>query len=218
MEEQFDLGFYKRIIDQLHANVYVTDIETDQIPFEYNRDSMFDAFSETVDGYIFAGFYKRIIDQLHANVYVTDIETDQIPFEYNRDSMFDAFSETVDGYIFAGNLKTGTFMYSRKMVREFGLPRQIIEEAVAFWGENVHPEDREFFLRSNQEVADGKTDRYTIRYRARNSKGKWVQLLCKGRVIPDKEGAPSVFVGMIYNLDDKEIRKKLNGTERASFY
>ena len=163
-------------------------------------------------------FYKRIIDQLHANVYVTDIETDQIPFEYNRDSMFDAFSETVDGYIFAGNLKTGTFMYSRKMVREFGLPRQIIEEAVAFWGENVHPEDREFFLRSNQEVADGKTDRYTIRYRARNSKGKWVQLLCKGRVIPDKEGAPSVFVGMIYNLDDKEIRKKLNGTERASFY
>ena len=109
-------------------------------------------------------------------------------------------------------------MYSRKMVREFGLPRQIIEEAAAFWGEIVHPEDREFFLRSNQEVADGKADRHAIRYRARNSKGEWVQLLCKGRVIPDKEGAPSVFAGVIYNLDDKEIRKKLNGTERASFY
>lgn len=143
---------------------------------------------------------------------------EKIPFEYDRESMFDAFSETVDGYTFAGNLKTGTFMYSRKMVREFELPRQVIEEAAAFWGELIHPDDRAFFLRSNQEIADGKAERHAIRYRAKNRKGEWVQLLCKGRVITDQEGAPELFAGVIYNLDHKESRKKLNGAERSSFY
>ena len=33
MAEQFDLDFYKKIIDQMHANVYITDLETDRIVY-----------------------------------------------------------------------------------------------------------------------------------------------------------------------------------------
>lgn len=138
--------------------------------------------------------------------------------DYKRDYLFEALSDTVDGYVFVGKLKTGEFMYSRKMVREFGLKQQVLREAAAFWGEIVHPEDRELFLRSNQEVADGKTDRHAIRYRARNAKGEWVHLLCKGRMIRDAEGNPDIFAGVITNLDNKEMRKNLSGSGASAFY
>lgn len=139
-------------------------------------------------------------------------------FEYNKDYIFEAFSETVDGYVFVGNLKTGEFMYSNKMVREFGLPRQILTDAAAFWGELIHPEDRELFLRSNQEIADGKADRHTIFYRAKNANGQWVRLLCKGRMIRDNEGEPDLFAGVIRNLDQVDMRRNVIGSGDSSFY
>lgn len=139
-------------------------------------------------------------------------------FEYNKDYIFEAFSETVDGYVFVGNLKTGEFMYSNKMVREFGLPRQILTDAAAFWGELIHPEDRELFLKSNQEIADGKADRHTIFYRAKNANGQWVRLLCKGRMIRDNEGEPDLFAGVIRNLDQVDMRRNVIGSGDSSFY
>lgn len=138
--------------------------------------------------------------------------------EYRQDYLFEAISDIVDGYAFAGNLKTGEFMYSRKMVREFGLSKQVLEEAAAFWGERVHPEDREMFLRSNQEITDGKTERHAIRYRAKNAKGEWIHLLCRGRMIRDEKGDPSLFAGVITNLDDAEFRKNMSSSVASSFY
>lgn len=42
MEEHFELDFYKKVIDQLHANIYITDVETDRIV--YMNDFMKDTF------------------------------------------------------------------------------------------------------------------------------------------------------------------------------
>lgn len=157
------------------------------------------------------------IEQGHSRLHAAGRE-EKKKFEYNKDYIFEAFSETVDGYVFVGNLKTGEFMYSNKMVREFGLPRQILTDAVAFWGELIHPEDRELFLRSNQEIADGKAERHTIFYRAKNANGKWVRLLCKGKMIRDSEGEPDLFAGLIRNLDHVEMRRNVIGSGDSSFY
>ncbi|MCB6585522.1 hypothetical protein, partial [Streptococcus gordonii] len=70
-------------------------------------------------------------------------------FEYNRDHLFESLSETIDDYLFVGNLKTSKFMYSRQMMIDFRLPNQILDNAAAFWGEKIHPDDKAGFLRSN---------------------------------------------------------------------
>lgn len=139
-------------------------------------------------------------------------------FEYNQEYLFDAFSEVIDGYAYIGNLKTGEFMYSYKMVKEFGLPKPVLHEAAAFWGERIHPEDKDFFLQSNQEIADGRTERHTITYRAMNARGEWVKLLCKGRMIRDEQGVPELFAGVIRNLDDPELQKNGSTSVTGSFY
>lgn len=123
------------------------------------------------------------------------------PFQYNKDYLFEALSESIDGYMFVGNLKTGEFMYSYKMVVDFGLPGQVVPNAAAFWGERIHPDDEMMFTRSNQEIADGRAERHTIAYRAKNADGVWVYLLCKGKMIRNEWGEPDLFAGVIQNLN-----------------
>ncbi|MFR8002435.1 MAG: diguanylate cyclase domain-containing protein [Hydrogeniiclostridium sp.] len=122
-------------------------------------------------------------------------------FYYNKDSLFEAISESTDDYVFVGNLKTGEFMYSYKMMMDFDLPGQVVADAAAFWAEKIHPEDAMLFLRSNQEIADGRVERHTVAYRAKNAAGEWVHLLCKGRMMRDEKGRPDLFAGIIRNLD-----------------
>lgn len=135
------------------------------------------------------------------------------PFQYNKDYLFEALSESIDGYMFVGNLKTGEFMYSYKMVLDFGLPGQIIPNASAFWADKMHPDDVMMFLRSNQEVADGRTERHTIAYRVKNTEGTWVHLLCKGKMIRNKWGEPDLFAGVIQNLDKGNKSERNDGPE-----
>lgn len=124
-------------------------------------------------------------------------------FQYNKDALFEVLSESEDDYVFAGNLKTGQFMYSYKMMLDFGLPAQIIDDAALFWGDRIHPEDKSLFIKSNQEIARGETERHTIVYRAKDRNGRWVHLMCHGHMVRDENGTPDLFAGIIRNLDKK---------------
>lgn len=134
-------------------------------------------------------------------------------FQYNKDRLFEAITEGMDEYGFVGNLKTGEFMYSKKMVRDFGLPGQILKNAAAFWGEKIHPDDVMGFLRSNQDIADGKAEHHAIQYRAKNVKNDWIHLLCKGRMLRDDAGNPDTFAGSIRNLDEAAKTGRMNDEE-----
>lgn len=121
-------------------------------------------------------------------------------FEYNSSLLYEALTASFDNqYIFVGNLRTGTFRYPPEMVEDFGLPGEIIENAAAFWYDLVHPQDKDFFLISNQEIADGRTEYHDIEYRAKNVRGEWVWLRCRGRMIRGNDGKPDIFAGTITN-------------------
>ena len=72
-----------------------------------------------------------------------------------------------------------------------------MENAAAVWGSKVHEDDRQEFLASNQEIVDGRTTRHWVEYRAQNRNGEWVRLRCRGRLILDAKGKPSLFAGFI---------------------
>lgn len=132
-------------------------------------------------------------------------------FVYDRDHLFDALSASTDDYIFIGNLKTGNFRYSPHMVKEFGLPGEVVENAAAFWGNIIHPDDEQYFLESNQEIADGREECHNIEYRARNVRGSWSWLRCRGRMIRDEDGQPEMFAGMITNLGKRNQIDHMTG-------
>lgn len=132
-------------------------------------------------------------------------------FEYDKEHLYEALIAGTDDYIFVGNMKTGVFRYPPKMVEEFGLPGEVVENAAAFWGELIHPHDEQYFLESNQEIADGSASYHNIEYRARNIRGEWVWLRCRGKMIPDEYGEPGLFAGMITNLGKKNQIDHMTG-------
>lgn len=139
-------------------------------------------------------------------------QLNQIPeFDYDRDHLYDALTASTDDYVFIGNMKTGVFRYPQEMVDEFGLPGLVVENAAAFWGQIIHPDDEKYFLESNQEIADGRADYHNIEYRARNAVGNWIWLRCRGKMIRDTDGKPGLFAGMITNLGKKNQIDHITG-------
>lgn len=123
-------------------------------------------------------------------------------FEYDTNHLYEALAASTDDFVFVGNMKTGIFQYSPSMVKEFGLPGMVVENAAAFWGKLIHPQDEKGFLESNQEIADGRAEKHRIEYRAKNVRGEWVWLRCRGRMVRDKAGQPDLFAGFISMLGE----------------
>lgn len=132
-------------------------------------------------------------------------------FEYDKEHLYEAIQESTDDYVFVGNMKTGTFRYPPAMAEEFGLPGEIVENAAAFWGKLIHPHDEKGFLESNQEIADGRAEYHDIEYRAKNVLGEWNWLRCRGKMVRDKEGCPSLFAGTITNLGKRDQIDHMTG-------
>lgn len=141
----------------------------------------------------------------------TSRDTNLALFTYDHKHLYDALVESTDDYLYVCNMKTGVFRYPKAMVEEFGLPGEVVENAAAVWGSKVHEDDRQAFLESNQEIVDARTTRHWVEYRARNRKGEWVRLRCRGRLILDAKGRPSLFAGFITNLGKKSKVDPLTG-------
>lgn len=132
-------------------------------------------------------------------------------FTYDKNLLYNALVRSTDDYIYVCNMKTNTFRYTKAMVEEFDLPGEIIENAAAIWEEKVHEHDRGAFLESNQDVADGRTNSHCVEYRAKNRKGEWVWLRCRGYLERDANGEPSLFAGIITNLGKKNRIDHMTG-------
>lgn len=134
-------------------------------------------------------------------------------FDYDSETFYQALTASTEDYIFVGDMGTGVFHYPQAMVDEFGLPGQVVKNAAAFWAGLIHPHDEAYFLESNQDIADGREDYHNIEYRARNVKGEWIWLRCRGKMIRDKDGRSGLFAGMITNLGKRNRIDHMTGLD-----
>lgn len=132
-------------------------------------------------------------------------------FTYDAERLYGAIAASTDSYAYVCNMRTGVFRYPPAMVAEFGLPGEIVPNAAAVWGARVHQDDRRAFLESNQDITDGRTNIHFVEYRAKNVRGEWVWLRCRGYLVRDENGEPCLFAGFITNLGKKNRLDALTG-------
>lgn len=114
--------------------------------------------------------------------------------------LFDGFADaSARRYIFVCNMETNVSRWSKAAVEEFGLPGEYMKHAGTIWGEHIHPEDREAYLKDIEAVFAGKKNSHEIDYRVRNRKGEYVICTGVGHVIKGTEGQPNLFIGSIEN-------------------
>jgi len=116
------------------------------------------------------------------------------------DTLFEALSVISEGsHIYLCDLKKDYSRWSKNAVQYFGLPGEYMYNAGAIWMDNLHPDDREKYARSIDEIFSGTADSHNMMYRARTRDGSYVVCSCKGIVIKDDNGTPIFFGGTIRN-------------------
>ncbi|MDV9763667.1 c-di-GMP phosphodiesterase PdcA [Clostridioides difficile] len=121
-------------------------------------------------------------------------------FDYNSTLLYDALIRGTDEYIYICNMKTGVFRYSPSQVELFDLPGEIVENPLIYWEKIVHPEDWNRFYKSNTEIGKNQMDYHTVEFRAKNRSGEYIWLRCRGQLMRDEFGEPSIFAGIMTQL------------------
>lgn len=127
-------------------------------------------------------------------------ETAASGFDYDSSQVYDALIKSTDDFIYICNMKTGQFRYPPSQVYMFNLPGEIIENPLPFWKEIVHPDDWNRFYKSNMEIGENQRDYHSVEFRARNRYGEYLWLRCRGQLMRDEFGAPSIFAGIMTPL------------------
>lgn len=113
--------------------------------------------------------------------------------------VFDLISEASEQvYLYIADMSRDYSRWSASAVEYFGLPGGYIENTAQVWVEYIHPEDRHIFLEDMDRIFRGVSDRHNCEYRARNAKGEYVWVQCKGVVQRNEDGSARLFPGKWY--------------------
>lgn len=121
-----------------------------------------------------------------------------------ENELFESFANASDNiYIYVCDMQSDLSRWSKNSVDYFSLEGEYIEEAGPKWMERIHPDDRAAYLKDIEAVFSGASTRHSCQYRAKNKYNDYVWLECKGSVITDADGQPSVFAGIMTRLDNQ---------------
>ena len=116
------------------------------------------------------------------------------------DSLFEAFSILAEGkYVFLCDMREDVSRWSQNAVDYFGLPDIYMENAGEIWEQCIHPEDRENYNISINNIFAGISNGHDMQYRAKAKDGHYVVCTCRGVVIRDENNNPVYFGGAIHN-------------------
>ena len=125
---------------------------------------------------------------------------------------FDLLKKTTNDYLFFTDIQENIVMVSPNLVQDFDLPDEVMENFDQYWGPLVHPEEREEYaaLAHNLEAAQCVFE-HAAEYRVKSRKGEYVWIRCRGRVGADREGRPSMFVGMMSRMAQRNQADEITG-------
>lgn len=121
--------------------------------------------------------------------------------ECDAGTLYEVLADSTDEYAWVCNPKESIIRYPAKMLEEFALPGEVVKDPLIYWKDIIHPDDWDKFNTTNIMSFSGQLPYHIVEYRAKNRKGEWVWLQCRGIALPGEEaGIPSLFAGYISNL------------------
>ena len=121
-------------------------------------------------------------------------------FDYDSRLLYEALVKSTDDFVYICNFKTQTFRYSPAQVYYFDLPGEIIREPMDIWEKIVHPDDWPRFYKANMEIGENMIDYHSVEFRARNRNGEYQWLRCRGQLMRNEYGEPTLFAGIMTQL------------------
>src|SRR5205807_301125 len=113
--------------------------------------------------------------------------------------------QSVDAIIWAVELPSMQFVYVNDKAQELlGYPTEQWLDTPGFWSERIHPEDRDWVLRSYDRAIEN-WSRHSCEYRAQTSYGRAVWLRETARVLVDQEGQTKHLIGIAVEVTQRRL-------------
>jgi PAS domain S-box-containing protein len=118
---------------------------------------------------------------------------------------FSTISKATNDAVWDWDLLTGNMVWNDGISQIFGYPADEIVNKIAWWEDNIHPEDRhEVVSRLNRVIETGETH-WSDEYRFQRRDGSYAFVYDKGIVIKDEEGKSVRMIGGILDITDRKI-------------
>ncbi|MFN3686808.1 PAS domain-containing protein [Salinarimonas sp.] len=127
------------------------------------------------------------------------------------------------GFVYDWDVATNAVVRSAGLHEVLGYAPDEVEPCLAWWREQIHPEDRKICeARVESLVAAGAT-RFATEVRARHKDGHWVWLADRGNIVRDATGTPVRVVGTTIDVSEtraaqealRESEERLRRSERS---
>lgn len=129
-----------------------------------------------------------------------------------QNQIFEAISSAAENvYIFVRDMNEGLIRFSRSAVEYFGLEGEYTYNPKEDWILRIHPDERDDYERHILDVLKGKVSRLDYQYRVMNRFGEYIWVECKGNMMRDADGTPTIFAGVMTRLDNQNQYDSLTG-------
>ena len=115
--------------------------------------------------------------------------------------------------IYDWDVLVGTCFFSDALMTAFGHPRDGVRHDLAWWEEQIHPDDRRHTLGSLETSIHGAAEFWSSEYRFRRGDGRYATVLDRGHIIRRGDGAPARMIG---SMTDVTERRQLEAQLRES--
>lgn len=125
---------------------------------------------------------------------------------------FDLLKKTTDAYLFCTDVKTKTTMLSPNVVQDFEMPSEVVENLGEMWSLLIHPDERNHYIASLRAVTEKHTMyEHSMEYRIKTRKGEYIWIRTRGHVGFDRDGEPTVFIGMATRMAGRNQADEVTG-------
>lgn len=164
----------------------------------------FEEFNPTLNMWLEVAVYPTTTG---LSVYFKDItprkESDILLLQSNE--RFEKVTEATQDAIWDWNILENTLYWGAGFKSLFGYKIEKITPTLESWVNHIHPEDRDWVLKSIYEAID-KPDRanWIAEYRYQKNDGAFADVIDRGMVIRDEQGKPIRMVGAMSDITERK--------------
>jgi two-component system cell cycle sensor histidine kinase/response regulator CckA len=117
------------------------------------------------------------------------------------------------------DVRSGRLIWPQGLPSLLGYSQSSTPEQIAFWQEQLHPEDRARVMSSVAEALVGGGEHWSGEYRFRRADGTYLVLLERALIVRDEQGRAARFVGSLMDVTArKQLRDQLCRSQRMEAF
>lgn len=126
-------------------------------------------------------------------------------------SMIDDLAMCMDNFLYVYDIKADKYAISETAAERFNLPATEFTDVIEAHKQFVYAEDYQMLMEDLTEMVSGRKDFHNLHYRWIGKDGEVIWINCRGQVIKDEDGNPSLMVGCINEIGKKQKADNLSG-------